>query len=176
MTLKYLTCGALAVALVSGCSIDAVGIKGGSLAPSGQATRDRDRLNPARAALAEGRAEDSIRLYEAFLAAPKTNDASRVDALYGLALARLAAKGKAHSTEKARQALSQLIKESPHSQRAAEATALLAVMDELRRERGQVASLKKSLAAREQALEAARSDLQTKEEALENLRKALLKH
>jgi len=173
MFTRYLTCTVLIAGLISGCSMDSIGVRADRPAPPREVAADD--LAKARAALANGHPEESIGLYEGVLTHVEPGAPGREEALYGLALASLSVNGKAHSPDKAKKALALLLRESPESGRRAEASALLTVVDELRRERSQVTSLKRSLATREKELEAVRGELQSKEEALDNLRKALLK-
>jgi hypothetical protein len=160
---------AASVVLLAGCGADSMLQRKMGLT---EAPAVENRVEQARAALQAGQVQQSIQTYEELVAA---GGAQREEALYGLALARLQAGSGARSPAKARDALATLVKEYPQSPHRVEADILIGLIDSAGREGGQAAALKKSLAEKDRELASVREELEKKEEALDNLRKALLK-
>ncbi len=169
---RLIVVGLVSVVL-AGCDLASLPLKGGGSAAPATASGG-DTLAQARAQLAAGDASDSIHLYEVALEDVAAGSPQRSEALYGLALARVSAKGKARNLDKARQSLQTLLKEDPAYARRVEASALLGVLDDVQRERSQSAAAKRALGEKDAELAAAKTELASKERALVNLRKALL--
>jgi hypothetical protein len=158
---------AAALMLLAGCGVDSMlQRKLNLLDATPPSTVER-----ADALLQADRPAQSIPLYEQVIAA---GGPERGQALYGLALARLHAGSELGDEQKARTALETLVREYPEHEHRLEASVLIELIDATARERERVAAREKALSGTERELEKVRAELGKKEEALENLRKALM--
>ena len=160
--------------LLAGCDLASLPLRSGGGTPESTAvTSGTSALAQAREELAAGELGDSIRLYQAALGSAQPGSTERSEALYGLALARISATGKVRDLDRARQHLQTLLKEDPAYARRVEASVLVSLLDDLQRERSRSAAAKRALSQKESELSSAQEQLQSKEKALANLRRAL---
>lgn len=145
---------------LSGCALGERAAPGSSSARTGEGsamepgsiTVTRSSLKQAQAALAQGRAEEALRIYQAILEGTKPEDPRRAEAHYWMGILRMSPDPALRDVEKARASLGSVAGDDAGRGRQYEAGILLALADAIEADRAAVAEAE---AARNEASDAA---------------------